>query len=74
MSYSIVTVRGSHRELLWELQHSYELDILLETAQLSGDGGFEVRGIVPDEQIENIREKCEIKVTGRLVSSASGNS
>ena len=74
MSYSIVTVRGSHRELLWELQHSHELDILLESSHLPEDGSFEVRGIVPDEQIEPIREKCEVKVTGRLVSSASGNS
>ncbi|MGH9658070.1 MAG: hypothetical protein ACRD96_05960 [Bryobacteraceae bacterium] len=66
MSYSIVTLRALKREQLHDLSRTLELDILLESTAPAWDGTFEVRGIIPDDNIELARNQgVEVQITCR---------
>jgi hypothetical protein len=60
-----VKIRTQTWERLRDLQQIYDLDVFGKTANQSATGGFEIQGLLADEQIEQLRaDGYEIEAIG----------
>lgn len=66
MGYSYVTIRTRREERIERIAHAFEFDVLWESDEQPTDGLLQLHGIIPDEQIDRVREEgLDIRVLRR---------